>query len=206
MKNLRNANNLTTQKPIIYDVEKDKMCIAVAGIVNQLLKDKKSIAIITRQNHQITEISKELNSRGIEHSTTYSSSSKDAKTTIITFLKGLFSNEPNIIRNSLFTPFSPITLQEAFAIDDRAKLNALLKNPKIKLLRDSARNLEDINRIFDKIILPTAVNYGKEYFLSALNVRNACKEAEEYLHEKSYKNFIPKGLLLGKNMIMVYWL
>jgi hypothetical protein len=56
-----------------------------------------------------------------------------------------------------------ITLQEAFDIDDRAKLNDILKNHKIKELRDSIKNLEDVNRIFDKIILPTSVNYGKEY-------------------------------------------
>ena len=66
-------------------------------------------------------------------------------------------------------------------------------------LRDSVKNLEDLDIIFDKVILPASVNYGKEYFLSAINVRNACKEAEEYLNEKSYKNFI--DYLMSSDML-----
>ena len=177
------------EKPKIYNIENNKISAFAAESVKDL---GTNTAIITRHNSQIVKVSKELKSRGIKHTTTYFSGSKDAKTNIITFLKGIFTNDVNMIKNALFTPFSPTPLQEAFEISDNFNIKKdeiLNKCKEFKELRDSVKNIEDVNKLFDKIILPISINYGKEYLMASLEIHNACKEAFNFLDEKSFKNF-----------------
>ena len=64
------------------------------------------------------------------------------------------------------------------------------KCPELLKLRASVKNLEDINGLFEKIILPVSVSYGKEYFLASLNVQESYREAVKNVQDKSFKNFV----------------
>lgn len=190
---LKNANNYHSEKPTVFPVARENIFAAAAELAKELSKSGKKTAIITRTNGQIMKVSKELQERGIEHSTTYFSASDDAKENIIIFLKGIFSNDIQVIKNSLFVPFSPISLQKAFELssDYKMTLNELLeKCPELAKLRDSVKNLEDINILFEKVILPVSVSYGKEYFLASLNVQESYREAIKNVQDKSFKNFV----------------
>jgi DNA helicase-2/ATP-dependent DNA helicase PcrA len=190
---LKNANNYQSEKPTVFNVPKENIFASASELAKELSKNGKKTAIITRTNGQIMKVSKELQERGIEHSTTYFSASDDAKQNIIIFLKGIFSNDIQVVKNSLFVPFSPISLQKAFELsnDYKMTLDELLdKCPELTRLRESVKNLEDINILFEKVILPVSVSYGKEYFLASLNVQESYKEAIKNVQDKSFKNFV----------------
>ena len=82
-----------------------------------LIKENKGkeIGIITRTNKQIIEISKHLDINNIEYTATSSqATSLDARSSTITFIKALISNDSADKVSATFTAFSPYSLREAF--------------------------------------------------------------------------------------------
>ncbi len=98
-----------------------------ANIASTLLEstdkeDKGTIAIITRTNAQLHEVSKYLDDSGVEY-TNYSppSASEEARNDVKIFLKGLLVDHEYEMIKALFTPFSGIGIAEAMKISSRYK-------------------------------------------------------------------------------------
>ena len=137
----------------------------------------KKIGIITRTNRQIIDISKHLDNHGIQYTTTSSqSTTRDSKNEIVTFLKGLISEDLKLKISAAFTPFSPYSLQEAFEFSEEykkdKKKNQTLDSWKINLSK------EDLDQLFLNEIYPLCVSKGEEWFSTAISVK---QQIEEYL-------------------------
>ncbi len=188
---LENKTKGFGKKPIIYEVEKKDMYKSASNLAASLTKSKDQVAIIARTNTQIMQISKELSLRGIEYSSTFFSASTEAKNCIISFIKGIISNNICYIKEAMFTPFFPINLQEAFRLSEKKYLTlseVYSVCPQFKKIKNRLRNLEDINRLFHEIICPISINYGEEYLLAALSVKDAFQEAMNVLEDKTIEN------------------
>ncbi len=185
LKDLRNAKNKSGSKPIIYDVKRENVYAVACELVK---KFKGKTAIIARTNYQIQDIAKELSARGMDFSSTFFSASNDARNHIITFLKGILSSDMQDIKNAMFTPFFPCSLQEAFQITENRyiKLSELFeKLPQFRQMRYSVRTVEDVNKLFKEKIIPICISYGKEYLSAAISLQGAYKEALVVLKEKN---------------------
>lgn len=137
----------------------------------------KSIGIITRNNRQIIEISKHLDNHSLEYTSTSSqSTTNDAKNEMISFLKGVLSNELNQKISASFTVFAPFSLQEAFEFSKDAKNGS----KKIERLDTWKINLdkESLNQLFSDEIYPLCVSKGEEWFATAVSVK---QQIDEYL-------------------------
>ncbi len=193
LKNLKNREAKPALKPKIYEAERENTYKVASELTRKLSRDYKKVAIIARTNYQIMEMSKELKNRGIEHSSTFFSASANAKNKIIDFIKGILSRDVQIIKNSMFTPFFPCTIQEAFNIaNQKTKTIEDIYRlcPEFKKLRESIKTIEDLNIIFKERIIPISINYGKEFLLSALNVQEALGEAIRVIDVLNMKNII----------------
>jgi DNA helicase-2/ATP-dependent DNA helicase PcrA len=191
LKDLKNVDGKKGDKPVICEVPRENSTSTVCSLAKQFVDKGKQVAIITRTNLQILPISKELQSRDMEHSTTFFSASKEAKENIITFLKGVLSNEVQLVKNSMFTPFFPIPLQEAFELNKKRDLkleDVYAKCPDFKKLRESVKTIEDLNLLFKERIIPVAISYGEEYLIASLSVQEACMEAIKILDDKTIEN------------------
>lgn len=178
-------------KPLIYEVNKDEIYPAVCKLAQALTKKHDRVAIIARTNNQIMKISKELEARDIDHSSTFFSASKEAQKSIITFLKGMLSDNTDYIKEAMFTPFFPISLQDAFRLSEHKYLSLselYTISPQFKYLKKRLGNFEDVNRLFHQRILPICISYGEEYLLAALAIKEAFQEAMEVIKEKTIEN------------------
>jgi len=186
LENLRNPEAKPAELPIIIEIDREQAGKAVLDILNKHPKER--FAVIARTNSQIQEISKVLKENGLEHSTTASAASYEAKNNAILFLKGLISSDSQIVRNSMFTPFFPLPLQGAFQLaDEEADLKTILaKCPVYALLRKQAASIEGINQVFIEQILPIAVTFGKDYTLACLSIQKAFVEALATLDRITY--------------------
>ncbi|MBU1854252.1 MAG: ATP-dependent helicase, partial [Nanoarchaeota archaeon] len=184
--NFRNAEGVSGPKPLIFSVSKEN---SVNAVVTKAVALGKA-AIIARTNGQIMDISRELKNRGVEHSTTYFSASDEAKNNIINFLKAVFSDDLQTIRNAMFTPYFPVSLQEAFALAKASLEEIYAKSLAFKDLREKTKNLEDINNLFNDLIMPISIHYGEEYVLASLNLQQACNEALTKLSSKNFEDVI----------------
>ena len=139
--------------------------------------DAKSIGIITRKNRQIIEISSHLDNHNIDYTTTSSkSTTQEARSEIITFVKGLLSDDINQKISAAFTTFSPYSLQEAFEFSKDARNSS----PKIEKLSSwkTDLNRDNLARLFSDEIYPLCVSKGAEWFSTAVSVK---KQIDEYL-------------------------
>ncbi len=190
LKNLRNEEGKSGPKPFIYAVSKDDNLDAICELVKKLREQNKQVAVIARTNLQIMRISGELQKRGIEHSSTYFAASNDARTHVINFIRGLLSNDISDVRNAMFTPFFPISLQDAFDLTeiknkDLTMQDIYKKSPGFKAIRQSVNTVEDVNKVFKAKILPIAIAHGKEYLLAALTIHEAFNESIKLLDDIS---------------------
>ncbi|HLC86759.1 MAG TPA: UvrD-helicase domain-containing protein [Candidatus Nanoarchaeia archaeon] len=193
LKNLKNREAKPSVKPQIYETAREDTYRVVCELVKQLSKEHKKVAVIARTNSQLMTISKELKNRGIDHSSTFFSASGDAKEKIITFLKGVLSNDVQIVKNSMFTPFFPCSIQNAFDIaDKKTKTLEDVYNlcPEFKKLRESVKSIQDLDLIFKERITPVSINYGREFLLASLNVQEALREAIKVIDTLDMKNII----------------
>ncbi len=190
LEHLKSEKSLKGKKPIVL-LTKDNKPTAVCNIVKDYLKEDKEIAVIARTNGKLLEISKELDLNGISYSSTYLTSSEEARSNIISFLKGLLSKDINLIKASMFTPFFPICMQDAFELADDYNLTLDIiysRCPCYKELRESITNIIDLDNLFRNVILPVAVSYGRDYTLSCINMQRATIEALELLENKTLEN------------------
>ena len=193
LKGLKNAEGKTGGKPVIYEVNKDSIPVAARALVQNLMRTTESLAIIARTNYQIMDIARELNSSGINFSTTFFTASTEAKANIIKFLKGVLSNNIADIKNAMFTPFFPVSLQEAFGISEIKDLTIDLfyqRCPEFQKLRSSVQNVEDVNTLFHEKIIPISLTYGEEYLSAAIKLQEAYKEALNVIEPKTINNLM----------------
>lgn len=193
LKNLKNNLVKPSPKPQIYETAREDTNKVVCELVKQLSKEYKKVAIILRTNSQIMNISRELKNRGIDHSSTFFSASKDAKEKIITFLKGILSSDVQLIKNSMFTPFFPCSIQDAFNItNERIKTldDVYQICPEFRRLRESVKTMEDLDIVFKEKIIPISINYGREFLLASLNVQEALRESLKFVDNLDLKNIL----------------
>lgn len=191
--NLKNADKVHSSKPLIYSISKDEMNMAVCELVKQYSHDGKKVAVIARTNGQISKLSKAMKDRGIEHSSTFFAASAEAKDKMILFLRGLLTNDLLIVKNSMFTPFFPCSVQESFDIANESTktLEDIYRlSPEFKKLRDSVKNLDDLVTVFNERVMPVSIAYGREYLLAAINVQEALQEGLKFLDNVNLKNLI----------------
>ena len=173
----KNANNESGSKPIVYKVDKNQMYAAACELAKTF---SGKTAIIARTNSQIEAIAKELTPSGLDFSSTFFSASNDAKNHIISFLKGVLSSDVQEVRNSMFTPFFPCSLQDAFQITEHKNITLpelLEKSPPFKLMRESVKTVEDVNKLFNDHIIPICISYGQEYLSTAMTIQEAYQES-----------------------------
>lgn len=205
LKDLKNVNNKKGRKPRIYDASTvsangsnnngNGLPLLVCELASKLLDEGAKVAIISRTNGQILSISKELDRRRIDYSSTYFSASDKARRNVIDFIRGLLSNGIADIRNSLFTPFSPLPLRDVLELSkkrtDRLTLEDIYgASPEFKEMREGIRSLEDLGLLFKTKILPVSVTYGREYFLAVLNIKGALEESTELLQDKGLDDIV----------------
>jgi len=187
MRDLRNDEKAPGPMPRVYGVTAEAIVPTVCELVQELRRQDKKVAVITRTNRRIREISQELNMRRIEHSSTYFQASDDAHTYVVRFLLGIFSNEVNDVRNAMFTPFFPISLRDAFSLaqleDDEFREDLPIKCPEFKRMRDAVKKLPDVDTLFRRQIIPVAISYGREYLLAAVSLQKAFAESINVLGE-----------------------
>ena len=142
----------------------------------------KSMGIITRTNYQIIEISNFFDLNDIPYSSTSSqASTKQAKTEIQNYLKGLLSDRIEDKISATFTIFAPYSLKEAFAFSNAFKSKEFEKLSKIKSWGLKLQR-EDLDQKFDDVIFPISLSKGIEWFASAMTVK---QEINEYLTFKT---------------------
>ncbi len=188
---LANPDAPASQKPEAYQVEKDKLYPAACQLAKQLLEQGLEVAIIARSNSQIMRASKELKAQGIPHSSTFFGGSGEAKEHAIRFLKGFFSDDVNDLKAAMFTPFFPLSLKEAFelAASKTFSLQQVCdKSPGFKQLREAAKNVEEVSKVFREVVFPISVTYGKDYLLAAMTVEKAFSEALRVIENPNLDN------------------
>ena len=160
-----------------------------------LIKDNpdKEIGIIMRNNYQIVNLSKFLDSNGINYTTTSSQSvTAQAKDELKNYIRGRISSKVNEIVASTFTSFAPFSLQDSFEFSSAVKRDGTLDESKnIEKLKSWKTNLtrNDIDQLFSNEIYPVCVSKGEEWFFTAISVK---QQIDEYL---SFETPTFEGLL-----------
>ncbi len=143
---------------------------------------QKNIGIIMRNNYQIVNLSKFLDSNGINYTTTSSQSiTAEAKNQLKNFIRGRISSNVNEIVAATFTSFSPFPLQEAFEFSSAIKKDGTLDESKnVEKLKSWKINLtrNDIDQLFLDEIYPKCASKGEEWFFTAISVK---QQIDEYL-------------------------
>jgi DNA helicase-2/ATP-dependent DNA helicase PcrA len=180
LRELKSAGGLAGEIPLIYQVEKKLVPRAAAELVKRHLDSDGSIAVIARTNGQIASISRELEKENIPFSSTHHTASNEARESIIKYLRGLLSNDPEDAKNALLTPFAPVSLPDAFDIldeDEITRETLIEKAPAFIAQKEKLGSVEDVDRLFVDEIIPVAFSYGKEYVQAAQTLRDAFREA-----------------------------
>ena len=188
---LKNPEASPGTKPEIYAVEKDQIVLAACELAKRLLSEGREVAIITRTNYQIMKVSRELKNREIEHSTTYFSGSEEAKSHAIRFLRSFVTDDVNDLRTAMFTPFFPMPIKDAFALSASKTLtlqDVYAKCPAYQKMKESIKNVEDIDDIFETVIYPISVTYGKDYLLAVISVQKTFREAVRAIDKMNLEN------------------
>jgi len=148
----------------------ENVAVKLAAELNQNNPNEK-IAIITRTNGQLLKISKILDDKNIPYTSTISSStSVHATKEIIKFLKGLFYDDFDVISSALFTPFSGLSMKEAFeAIAGSGKdIHKLEKFATPFFDMRAGNNIENLKKLFEMHIMPISASISKEYFITSV--------------------------------------
>lgn len=193
LENLKNKEKEYGEKTVIYDVSKEEMYQAVCDLAAALSKNNAQVAIIVRTNTQIMGISKELQNRDIDHSSTFFSASSTAQASIITFLRGILSKNIRDAKAAMFTPFFPVSMQDAFELSEKKPLTAQYiaeRSPAYNKIMNSLSTVEDVNSVFQNVIIPVSLTYGEEYFQAALAMMESFQEAMMLIEDKKIDNIM----------------
>jgi len=136
----------------------------------------KKIGIVTRTNRQIINTSKYLDAKNIDYiSTTSHATARDARDDLITFIKGILSDNLSEKVSASFSVFSPFTMQEAFGFSNEAAKFGVKTVPKLSSWK-IALHRDDLNKIFTEVILPLCISKGHGWFATAVNVKEQIDE------------------------------
>ncbi|MFH1013848.1 MAG: ATP-dependent helicase, partial [Thermoplasmatota archaeon] len=191
LEKLENKEKGFGKKPVVYDVEREDIPQLICRLAVSASERSSSVAIIARTNTQIMNISKELMKRNIEHSSTFFAASSEAQSSIITFIRALVHDDLQYVKAAMFTPFFPISIQDAFSLSERKHLtfyDIYERSPGFQKLRQSVLTIEDVYAVFEKRIIPVAISYGEEYLLASIGIMDAFREAMHLLDDKKIEN------------------
>jgi DNA helicase-2/ATP-dependent DNA helicase PcrA len=192
LEGLKNFKGVKGRKPKIIEAAREEVAGKVCSLLNKI-KGEEQIAILVRTNSQIMELAKELQNRNIDFSSTYITSSMEAKENIINFLKAIFSLNVDDVKNAFFTPFFPIDMQKAFELTAKKDLTLekiYAECKEFKKMRENQKDLETVSDLFIERIFPTCIPYGEEYLLSAQALQNSSQEALTLIGNKTLENFL----------------
>ncbi|HVA82626.1 MAG TPA: ATP-dependent helicase, partial [Candidatus Aquilonibacter sp.] len=194
LEGLKSANGTQGEKAKIVEAQKDEVVSKICSLLNQKnLKKEEKIAILVRTNSQIISLSKELENRNIDFSSTYVASSDEAKQNVIRFLRAIFSSNIDDVKNAFFTPFFPISLQKAFelaAIKDLTLERVYRECREFKTIREGQKDIETVSKLFNERIFPMCIPYGEEYLLAAQALAGSSREALTLIGNKTLENFL----------------
>lgn len=173
----------------------------IASMIEEILPDlernDRKIAVLVRTNGQIEDLGEYLEERGIPHSSTISGGLlSKARRDILTMIKGIFSGEPEDIVNSLFTPFSGVSMRDAFMISQKRRNDRLDKESLLKIIGEKGGNaaLEfnagNLLEFFDSVIIPVSITMGHGYFNSAVAIKQGIMEYFEIGGDKTLDEMI----------------
>ncbi len=152
----------------------------VAGI--NLYGDAK-YAILTRTNDQLIEASRLLDEMKVPYTTTAPPAvSVEAKNDLLKFLGGIFSDDLPSILNALYTPFSGLSLKDAFNISTGLRRKTISETdlPEVAKsfyeVKESVRNVRDLESVFADRILPASVPLGRDYALTVMALKESIGE------------------------------
>ena len=166
-------------------ISKDQAAAAVDTIIEMIgnsRDDGKRYAVITRTNGQIVTISRMLEERGIEHSSTVGGyTSSVAKGEMLAYLRGLLYDDTDAVIAALFTPFSGVTLHEAFQIASRKRYEKdwrkVAEGPAKGFAELKASlDMETLPKLFAERIIPISVSMGRDYYYTAMSVYSSIAE------------------------------
>ncbi len=210
LKDLKNATGYNGNMPIIIKAERSDQVKRAADVLESMINNPektngsdKTTAVIMRRNAQITKMSTELENRNVNFTTTFFSGSENTKDDILNFIRGVMSDDVQIIKSTMFTPYSPVTIQQAFKLANKKYGSAedILKEIKpFKKLRNKIKDKYDLLKLFRDRILPIAVSHGKEHYYAAKKTSDAFFEALELLGDKDLDNVINYVRLYGLSM------
>ncbi len=179
----------------------DNQVNAAIALLSDIRKNnKESTAIITRTNGQLIHLSQILDSKGIEYNTTAgSSTSEEAKSQIINYLKGLLYSDRDTVISALFTPFSGVMLREAFEVADAwtsAEDGSDKKVPKFAenaaapfFARKREFTLDKVKSLFNEVIMPISLQIGKDYYITAQALNSGMMQFFDTVAKKSRESF-----------------
>ena len=160
---------------VITSKDQNRSAISrLIDIIGKYRDGEKSVAIITRTNGQIVALSKMLDSKGIDYATTVGGNTNmEAKEEIIAYMRGLLFDDAEDVVGALFTPFSGISLKQAFEVSEKvkeSKQEGMEYAGKVAAGFFSTKKsltLDRLPNLFLDRIMPVSVSIGKEYYLTA---------------------------------------
>jgi DNA helicase-2/ATP-dependent DNA helicase PcrA len=191
---LENFTGVAGKGEKVKIMESDSPEESIINVLNEISDAKGTIGIIARTNAQIDMVSSILD----RHEINYSSDSNihtvnEAKKDVTSFLRGILYDDPDNIIGAVVTPFSGISLKEAFkiaeAIRDGSTIESFDAGNPFFSLRNKNLSREDIVKLFDDRILPAASSISREYFLTAATVKSSIGEFFDAEHEYTKENF-----------------
>ena len=197
--------------PEVKILTAEKQANAAVSLLSKIQKGKdEKTAIITRTNGQLLQISKLLDKKGIAYNTTAdSSTSEEAKTQIITYLKGLLYNDRTAVLNALFTPFSGIMLGEAFEVadlwvpkedgSDRIVPKGAESIARQFFERKRGFTLDRVKHLFNEVIMPISLQIGKDYYITAQAINAGANEFFDTVPDKNRETFFEYLAILEEN-------
>jgi DNA helicase-2/ATP-dependent DNA helicase PcrA len=187
---------------------------AALSVLSKLKDKSQKTAMITRTNGQLIQISQLLDKKDIQYNTTAgSSTSEEAKSQIITYLKGFLYSDRTSVINALFTPFSGITLKEAFEAADlwiSRKDESNNEMPKAVefaassfFSRKKEFTLDKTKSLFNNIIMPISMQIGKEYYITAQAINAGINQFFDTVSDKNRDSFFEYLSILEENYVPV---
>lgn len=161
----------------------------VSSAVNLIIEHRdgkfkgKSVALITRTNDQLIQASKIMEEQKVKYTSTAPPAlSVEARDDILKFLRGLFHDDVESILNALYTPFSGITLKDAFAISTGLRSREIKEEDlpaaatSFYELRERVKTIEDLETVFVERIIPSSVSLGRDYTLTVMSMSDSIVE------------------------------
>ncbi len=189
LQSLRNPTITSAKDKVkLYKVAKDEVLDSAVKLIPKLSKSGDKVAVIGRTNDQLDKMSRKLTDNGITHTTTYEKGSEAVKQHIIEFIDGFFTKDPQLILNSFFTPFAPISLEDAVKISNSKpkSISDVLTTERLESFYKSVTKVEDINTLFTDCIFPISMQYGDVYYETAQMIYKTYAEAFKNVNLKTY--------------------